>query len=147
MKVTILGIPKPKQSARFYAKKGKGGKTMIKSYQKQEVKDAEKNMAFSVISQLPKGFVPYDEPIAVDILFVFPPLSSFSKKKKSEIEFGAIYYKDTKPDLTDNLNKGVFDALEGIVFVNDSRICKISSKKIYGLVPRTELTFSTLNQQ
>ena len=147
MKVTVLGIPKPKQSARFYAQTFKGGKTRVRSYQKKEVKDAEKNFAFSVISQLPKNFVPYDEPIAVEVLFVFPPLSTFSKKKKAEIESGVIYYKETKPDLTDNLNKGVFDALEGIVYVNDSRICAVTSKKIYGMIPRTELTFSKLNQQ
>ena len=50
-------------------------------------------------------------------------------------------YKNTKPDLTDNLNKGLFDALQDIVYTNDSRIVKITdTSKIYGIHPRTELT-------
>jgi len=145
MKLTFLGIPKPKQSAKFRAVKGKG-KTFVTSYQKKEVKDAERNMAFDAKSQLPKGFIPYDKPIGVNILYVFPMLRSFSKKKKQAVENGEIIFKETKPDLTDNLNKGVFDALEGIVYVNDSRICEIgNARKIYGLKPRTEIEFYELN--
>ena len=47
----ILGIPTPKQSARFYAKNF-GGKTMMKSYQKKEVVEKERNSAFDVKSHL-----------------------------------------------------------------------------------------------
>ena len=144
MKLTFLGIPKPKQSAKFRSVKGKG-KTYITSYQKKEVKDAERNIAFDAKSQLPEGFIPYNKPIGVNILYVFPPLSSFSKKKLNALKQGEVMYKDTKPDLTDNLNKGLFDALEGIVYVNDSRICKIgNAEKVYGLVPRTEVEFYEL---
>ena len=144
MKLTFLGIPKPKQSAKFRAVKGKG-KTFIASYQKKEVKDNERNIAFDAKSQLPKDFIPYNVPIGVNILYVFPPLSSFSKRKIKAIEDGEVFYKETKPDLTDNLNKGLFDALEGIVYVNDSRICKIgNAEKIYGVRPRTEVEFFEL---
>ena len=144
LKLTILGIPKPKQSARFRIVKGKG-KSFVSSYQKKEVKDYERNLAFDVKSQLPKGFVPYDCPIGVKVLFVFPPLSSWSKKKLAELDKGKTIYKDKKPDLTDNLMKGAMDSLEGIVFVNDSRICEVQSKKIYGAVPRIELEFWELS--
>lgn len=138
MKFTILGTPKPKQSARFRAVK-MGNKTFIKSYQKEEVEQNERNIAFDVKSQLPAGFVPFNKAIRTTVLFVFPPLSSFSKKKLQEVEEGKIIYKDTKPDLTDNLMKGLFDAMQGIVFTDDSRICQVSSQKIYGLVPRIEI--------
>lgn len=143
LKLTVLGTPKPKQSARFRMVKGKD-RTFITSYQKKEVKDAERNFAFDVKSQLPLGFVPYDCAIGVKVLFVFPPNSGFSKKKLAELEAGKVFHKHTKPDLQDNLFKGCADSLEGIVFVNDSRICKVESEKIYGLVPRVELEFYTL---
>ncbi|CAN0451907.1 unnamed protein product [Pylaiella littoralis] len=35
--------------------------------------------------------------------------------------------------------KGLFDAMNGIVFIDDSRICKVKSEKIYGQVPRTNV--------
>lgn len=139
LNLKILGIPLSKQSARFKVMKGKSGSSFVKSYQKKEVVDNERNIAFDVKSQLPLGFVPFDRPIGAKVLFVFPPLKNFSKKKMSELESGTVIHKDTKPDLTDNLMKGVFDAMEGIVFTNDSRICEVSSKKIYGFVPRTEI--------
>jgi Holliday junction resolvase RusA-like endonuclease len=140
MKLTILGIPKPKQSARFRAvKNSKTGKTFVTSYQKKEVKDNEANIAFEIKSQLPLDFIPFDVAIGVKILYVFPLLTSFSKKQKESIANNEIIYKDTKPDLTDNLNKGLFDACEGILYTNDSRICKVESTKIYGIKPRIEL--------
>lgn len=144
MKLKILGIPKPKQSARFRSVKGKNGKTFMASYQKKEVKDREANIKLDAISQLPKDFVPYDCPIGAKVLYVFPLLSSFSKKKKNAIMDGEVIHKDTKPDITDNLNKGLFDALEGVVFVNDSRVCKIEAEKIYGFTPRIEIEFYKL---
>ena len=70
---------------------------------------------------------------------------TFTKAQRKLIEDGGIVYKDTKPDITDNLMKGVADALEGIVYVNDSRICKVASQKIFGVKPRIEIKFYTLN--
>jgi Holliday junction resolvase RusA-like endonuclease len=144
LNLKILGTPSSKQSARFRIVKGKGGNNFVSSYQKKEVKDNERNIAYDVKSQLPLDFVPFDSPIGVKVLFVFPPLKSFSKKKMTELEEGKTIYKDAKPDLTDNLMKGVFDAMEGIVFTNDSRICTVESKKIFGFVPRTEITLFEL---
>ena len=139
----ILGIPLPKQSARFYAK-NIGGKTMIKSYQKKEVVEKERNIAFDVMSQLPEGFIPYDCPLSMELLFVFPPLASMNKATKLAIKKGEIVYKPTKPDLHDNLAKIVADSMNGVVFVDDSRICKVESQKIYGLIPRTEVIIKKL---
>lgn len=139
------GIPSSKQSARFTVGKNGKMKGKVVSYQKTSVKNKETELALIAKSQLPQGFKILDEPIGVSILYVFPILSSFTKKEKEFIENGGIIYKDTKPDLTDNLNKGLFDALQGIVYTNDSRIVKIiDSSKIYGKNPRTELTIFKL---
>ena len=142
----ILGTPQSKQSARFRIAKKKGSdKNFVMSYQKKSVKDTEKSIAYSVKSQLPKGFVPFDEPISVEVLFVFPPLKSWSKKQLKELEDGAIIYKETKPDLPDNLMKGLFDAMNKIVYTDDAKVCVVKeTKKIFGFVPRTEITFNTL---
>ena len=145
LQLKILGIPKPKQSARFSSVRI-GNKNIVRSYQKKEVKDNERNIQFDIKKQLPKGFVPYDCALQVEVKFVFPPPSVFSKKKVAQLESGVKFYKTTKPDLTDNLMKALFDAMEGIIYVNDSRICKVESEKVYGLIPRIEVNISPIEE-
>lgn len=143
LKFTVLGIPQPKQSARFRSIATKH-KTFIQSYQKQEVVDKQNNFGFDIKSQLPKDFVPFNGPIGVKTLFVFPPLKGWSKSKLKDLENGVKIYKDTKPDLVDNLKKLCFDAMSGIVYVDDARVCKEEGEKIFGFTPRIELEFYEL---
>lgn len=145
LKLKILGTPQPKQSARFAIRKGRNGANFLQKYQTKEIVQNEKNIAFDVKSQLPKGFIPFSGAIKVKALFVFPPLKSFPKAKLNALSAGTTIYKTTKPDLTDNLMKGTMDAMNGIVFTDDSVIAEVESKKIYGLVPRIELEFEILN--
>jgi len=136
--LTIPGIPKPKQSARFsILPGGKNGKGFIHKYQKKEVIENENNIKMTVVSQLPEGFQPFRNPVKVNKLhYIFPPTKGMRKRDIARIEAQEIVYKSTKPDLTDNLQKGLFDALEGIIFLNDSQICSINNlKKYYGFTP------------
>ncbi|WP_294267721.1 RusA family crossover junction endodeoxyribonuclease [uncultured Chryseobacterium sp.] len=144
LKLKILGVPKAKQSARFAIRKGKGGANFLQKYQSKDVVQNERNIAFDVKSQLPKGFQPFSSALRVKAIFVFPALKSFTKSKINAISAGVVVYKTTKPDLTDNLMKGTMDALNGIVFTDDAVIAKVESVKIYGLVPRIELEFEEL---
>lgn len=143
IKIKVLGTPQPKQSARFRIQKF-GGKTFVKSYQDDKTVQNEQNFSAVAQTQLPEGFVPFSGPLKVSALFVFPPLKSFSKSKINAISSGAVFYKDSKPDLQDNLFKGIADALTGVVYLDDRQICEVSSRKIYGAVPRTELVIEAL---
>lgn len=129
----ILGEPKPKQSARF-CKVGK----FMRSYQTADVKRTEGDIRLQIISQLPKGFEPTAKPIKITKLhYIFSIPKGFTKSKLKAIQMGEIFYKSTKPDLTDNLAKGLFDAMQGIVFINDSQICSMDNvKKYYGITPK-----------
>ena len=60
-----------------------------------------------------------------NLLFLFPPLKNLLVWEKKLLENGTILPKITTPDLQDNLCKGLFDALQGIVYDNDSRICRV----------------------
>lgn len=146
LELKILGIPQPKQSVRSRGVLMPNGKIKVKHYQTDKIKQNEINIAFDVKSQLPKGFKPYDGPIAVKrLLYVFPPQKNWTKKKLERLELGTIFYRDVKPDLTDNLNKPLFDAMQGIIFMNDSQIVKMNDvSKIYGLVPRIEIEFEPI---
>ncbi|MCK4761950.1 MAG: RusA family crossover junction endodeoxyribonuclease [Candidatus Aminicenantes bacterium] len=137
MKFHIIGIPFSKQSMRHRMVNVPGKKTYIQNYKPSAVRDNEDSVRYQVLAQLPRGFTPWRGPVIIDELtYIFPLLKSFSKKKLKSIEAGDTHFKHTKPDLTDNLNKGVFDALEGVLFLNDSQICEImNARKIYGLKP------------
>jgi Holliday junction resolvase RusA-like endonuclease len=142
MKFTILGTPMPKQSARFRSVK-MGDKTFVKSYQKNEVVQNERNMAFDIKSQLPADFKPYTEALAARIVFVFPPLSSWNKKQQNLFSSGVTLFKSTKPDV-DNLQKICCDAMQGVVYLNDSQIVDMHCTKIYGPVPMIEIEIKPL---
>lgn len=141
LRFEITGEPRPKQSARFYHTGA-----FIRSYQKQSVKNEESNVKMQVISQLPADFKIIRGPIRVTRLhYVFAPIKSLKKSEMKAIEAGELVYKATKPDLTDNLNKGVFDALQGIIYANDSQVISMDDvKKIYGHRPRIDIELEIL---
>lgn len=144
MKIIIPGVPQPKQSARFRNVKSKTGKKdFIMSYQKKSVTNNASNIGKIALSQLPVDFIPYDCAVVAKVTFVFPPLSSWNKTTKTLFESGKTIFKTTKPDV-DNCLKALFDGLNGIVFVDDSRVSRVISEKIYGKEPRVELEFMIL---
>lgn len=146
--VTILGIPKPKQSFRYRSIKTSAGKQIAVGYQTKEVKETENNLRAQIVQQLPARFVPFTGPVAVDrLIYVFPPPKSMSKAELALLTSGATIYKFTKPDLTDNLNKALFDAIQGIIFVNDSQVCSLNNiEKVYGFQPRIELQLREIDR-
>ena len=122
----------PHQSVRF-TKTGH-------SYKPKKIMDYQKYIVSLVSSQLPEGFetIPSGSLIFIEELhyqYAYP--KAFSKKKKQQ---GKIY-KETKPDLPDNLNKAFLDALEGVVYEQDQNIVSINNlEKYYGESDKITLT-------
>lgn len=130
----ICGTPLAKQSARF-AKRGK----FMCSYQPKEIINWVAQARSQLLTQRDGWIMIQDEVHIANIKFVFPTLSSMSKKTKLSISNCNIVYKNTKPDI-DNLLKNLWDSCNGILWVDDSKIVEIGCiKKIYGLEPRIEL--------
>lgn len=67
-------------------------------------------------------------PLAIKCSFFFEPPMSWSKKRRAEAENLAPY--DQKPD-GDNLLKIVKDALNGVAYDDDKRICSETATKQY----------------
>lgn len=145
-KLEMLGIPRPKQSFRFAVRKNKIGKTYVQKYQDQDVIYMEQSLAWQVAQQLPKDFKPFDCGIMLRIEFIFPPLKSWTKKQKQALADGEHIFKITAPDI-DNLQKMVCDAMEGVVYVNDSRICKKTVEKCYGEQAKTRIVICALDEE
>ena len=73
------------------------------------------------------GSKPSANPIFVEVAFLFETPKSWSKKKKKAALDG---YHVSKPDI-DNLEKSVFDALNGIVWIDDAQVFKVIKEKKY----------------
>lgn len=79
--------------------------------------------------------LPVDGPVELSVLAVYPFPKSMSAKKRGQ---PGAEWKHTKPD-ADNIIKMVMDALEGICWINDSRVCSQHCWKKYGDRPRLQI--------
>lgn len=131
VRIAISTVPKAIQSVRFSARCG-----YVQTFQPKANKDWKLAVKNAVYEQLPPGWKKFENtPLWVRVWYVFPPLKSFKKSERQLIEAGGIIRKDTKPDVNDNLNKGLYDALTGVLWDDDSRVTDPEAKKFYGNEP------------
>ena len=101
------------------------------SYQPKRIVEYKEAIKEMVRSQLPDHFsiIPKGTPIGINRLnYQFEIPVSWSKKKKAEA-----HWMTSRPDLHDNLNKALFDALEGIIWEADHNVVRINNlEKFYG---------------
>lgn len=127
IRIKIAGKPKAIQSVRF-AQRG----AYIQKYQPSANVEWKNWIRLNAQQQLPADFQIWDGvPLGVKVLYCFHPPKSGGKKKRTQIEEGACFYKTTRPDVNDNLNKGVFDALTDLVWLDDSLVAKIEAEKVF----------------
>lgn len=108
----ILGIPVAKARPRI----GRG-----RAYTPRKTKDHEQLLSWEILSQFKKQWEdgPLSVALWVEIVFYLPT----PKKKKYD-------YPQTRPDL-DNYVKTVMDAMNGIVYEDDSQVVKIVAEKVF----------------
>lgn len=131
--LTLFGEPMPKQSVRSgVSKKGK-----IFHYQPQEMVDREADYRRQILEQLPEDWQMFEHEVHLKKFHcIFSPLKGFHKIKgrMEAIRNGEIFYKNTKPDLIDNLKKLAFDSMSGLVCKDDSIIVtENDTAKYYGI--------------
>ncbi|WP_217634736.1 RusA family crossover junction endodeoxyribonuclease [Paenibacillus naphthalenovorans] len=84
---------------------------------------------------------PMTGPIEVNLTFYMPIPGSWSIKKKLLMD-GKLHA--TKPD-RDNLEKGVCDALNKIIWKDDGQVCDGRTVKYYSSNPRVEIEIKELS--
>lgn len=131
--IKLFGIPMPKQSVRQGVN--------IKTGQKMFFPDTKtigrkEDYIRQIQKQLPTDFKMFEHEVHLKKFHcIFPPLKAFHKIKgrMEAIRAGKIFYKNTKPDLIDNLKKLAFDSMSGIVLKDDSIIVtENDTAKYYG---------------
>lgn len=124
--LTLFGEPMAKQSVRA-TKSGD-------FFQPKKTTDRVKDYQKQIRDQLPKDFVMFETCVFVRKMhFLYAPLKAFHKEKgKMEaIRNGKKYYKNTRPDLPDNMKKLVNDAMSELVYKDDSIIVSEDDVKKY----------------
>ena len=87
------------------------------------------------IGKLAMGDAPLlDGPLSLSIVVHLPIPASWSKAKQASALKGTVW-PVSRPDL-DNYEKGIMDALNGIVWNDDSQIVQLASTKVYSDEPR-----------
>ncbi|OES46197.1 hypothetical protein BA724_16375 [Domibacillus iocasae] len=83
-------------------------------------------------------------PFQVTVIVYKPILKRFSKKKLAEVEAGTLR-PVTKPDV-DNYVKGIKDALNKVIWKDDSQVVDLNVSKFYSESPRVEVVIEELEQ-
>ena len=102
----------------------------VKKFKKQLNALATKKMA-------EKGIKPFDEAIEVKMTVYRPIQKSVSKIERMRRHLG-VALPSVKPDL-DNYVKSIWDAFNGVIWSDDSKITDTAVKERYSLNPRIEV--------
>jgi len=127
---TLAGKPMAKGRVRF-TQKGH-------AYTPDRTVRYEGQLAFAA-QQAMNGRLPADGPVAVTLIVSMPIPVSWSAKKRTQAETGFLY-PTVKPDL-DNFAK-MLDALNMIVWNDDSQIIDLRVVKTYSLTPQLTVAVS-----
>lgn len=84
-----------------------------------------------------KGWEPFDTPMQLQLSAYYPIPKSWSKKKRQQAIDGDLH-PQVKPDL-DNVLKAVLDAINGVVYVDDSQVINMVATKRYSTDARIEV--------
>ena len=137
---TILGSPKAQGRPRA-ARRGK----FVTVYDPPESRKAKQNVAVVAQQYAPDELL--TGPLSVDMRFYFSrPNSHYGTGRNAgKLKDSAPGCHTKKPDI-DNLRKLFMDALTGIIFKDDSQVCRGTTSKSYSEKPRTEIFIKTLDK-
>lgn len=108
----------------------------VRIYTPAKTKDYEAQVADAAKTAM-RGRSPVESAVQVNMAIYVEPPKSWTKTKRAGALRGDVY-PTTKPDV-DNIIKGIFDACNGIVFVDDKQICSLQVTKRYDERPRVEV--------
>lgn len=131
VRLVIDGFPVPAARPRF-VRTG----PYVRTYNPAHVTQYRERLQAAACEQM-KDRKPLDGALKMTVLCVMPIPSGFSKQQQRIAMVGMLAH-TKKPDCS-NLLKNFEDALNGIVYVDDARLCEVSIRKVYGEKPRVEI--------
>ena len=125
MTFTVYGDPVPQGRPRF----GNG-----RTYDPPKSRRYKQDVAVAASAAM-RGRAPLQGALACSLRFYMPIPKNVSQKRRQELT-GRFTTKRTGD--IENLAKGVMDAVNGIVWQDDSQVVQLNIEKRYGHVPRVE---------
>ncbi|MGY4160503.1 Holliday junction resolvase RusA-like endonuclease [Bradyrhizobium sp. USDA 4461] len=125
--ICLAGTPQGKGRARAFVRGGHVG-----HYTPEKTRSYEGMIRTAAMQELGDRQA-FDEPLEFVLRAVFPVPASWSERKRQQAITGDIK-PGKKPDL-DNIAKAWNDALNGVVYRDDSLICRMTLDKRYGPQP------------
>jgi Holliday junction resolvase RusA-like endonuclease len=128
--ITIPGVPRGKGRPRFVRATGR-------TYTPEQTASYEGVIRHEASLEM-RGEPPMEGPLAIAVTAVVAMPKRFGKKHRQAVEAGQLW-PTTRPD-ADNYLKTACDALNGIVYRDDSQLVRMEAVKCYGAAPRLSIT-------
>lgn len=138
LKIFIPGKPQGKERARSSHRYGK-----THHYTPKKTKNYE-SMIASIAKAGMRGRKPTNNPVLLGLDMIYPIPASWPQWKKNGAIAGMIV-PTVKPD-SDNVEKAVKDALNGIAWVDDCQVVTTIKSKIYGVEPGVTVEVSWIGK-
>ena len=135
--IVVPGNPVGKGRPRAY--QTRGPRRTIKMHTPEKTRAYEDAVALAGKLAM-QGREPLGGPVAMRLDIFMPIPASWSKVKRESAASGGVM-PITKPDAS-NVLKAAEDALNGIVYIDDSQIIDVTVSKRYSHEPRIEITVS-----
>lgn len=139
IRFTVPGQPQGKGRAKAARRKAKGGGEYVALITPEKTVAYEGLIAYAA-QQAMNGDELIDRPVylTVQAFFAFPKAMSGKKKAARDV-----HWHTGRPD-TDNIVKAVGDALNGVVWRDDTQVALVKASKQYDETPRLEITVEAL---
>lgn len=138
IKLTVFGEPVAQGRPRFSNQNG-----FTKVYDPEKSRDFKQYIKLVASQNAPNELLEGALYLTVDIYKAIPKKISKSKNKLEQALSGALR-PTTKPDV-DNYVKGIKDALNKVIWKDDSQIVSLTVRKWYSDKPRIEIEVTNTN--
>lgn len=143
IEIVLFGPPRGKARPRFRIIKARSGATFGSAYTDAQTRSYEANLTAAGVEAM-AGRTPLEGPLAVVVQALMPIPASWPRKRR-EAALRQEIRPTGKPD-TDNLAKCAGDALNGIVYRDDSQIVTLSISKFYSDNPCLRVAVQVLDE-
>lgn len=123
----VPGKPVPKARARVVRHNG-----ITRSFTPENTANFELLVKYCAFEAMQHA-KPADGPLRMTMTMCLSPPASWSNKKRTQAIEGQLW-PTVKPDIS-NVQKSIEDAMNGVVYVDDSQLCEIHTRKCYSAQP------------
>lgn len=134
----VPGKPVPKARARVVRMKSGG----MRSYTPEATANYELHVKWQAAGVM-LGRPPLEGPLRMQLIICLPVPASWSRKK-TDAAIEGLVLPTVKPDAS-NIQKAIEDAMNSIVYRDDSQLCEITTRKCYSVQPGVRITVEQLD--